>query len=145
MPCNTIPGVVGVEGQDAYIETVLIAGWNAGANSIDVQNGDCYFTWAVNDDIVGGVAGIGPVDRSPNNYAQLTHAIQIISANGTRVCQVVERGAYKGSLVPLGSGAALYIQRARGIVEYRVGGTRIYTSSTPSTGSIRAGGVLYPE
>lgn len=143
MPCNTVPAVIGVTAQPAYIETVAIDGWNAGANSIAICNGDCYFKWDVNDDIVGAVAGIGPVDRPSYNYAQLTHAFQILTLGGVRVYQVVELGAYRGELAEHFSGDDLYIRRVRGIVEYKVGGVVVYTSRTRSVGSIRAGGVLY--
>ena len=143
MPCITTPAYPAVIGRPSYVAFTPILAWDAGANTINTEDGDCYFQWSVNNDIVGGVAGFSPPNRDSWRYGDLTHAFFIVSVNGARAIQVIENGQLKGSPLPCPAGAVLYIRRVRGVVEYFINSTRVYTSTTRSTGTIRGGSVLY--
>ncbi|TXH45761.1 MAG: hypothetical protein E6Q97_30860 [Desulfurellales bacterium] len=148
MPCVTIPGQPYIPGVPSYVVNLVVLGWNGGANSIAQHGEDCYFKFSVDQALIGVVAGLGPPDRTPNNFARLTHAFQLVSANGVLVWQIVEGGAAVGSqVVQFNAGDEFFIRRVRGIVQYFINsmdqaGLK-YTSQIRSTGQIRAGAVLY--
>lgn len=141
--CTTYPATPRIYGNPEYISYSPIIGWNAGANSIKIQSGDCYCSWQVNNEVVGAVMGFSPPSRPSYRYADLTHALIVISVNGAKAVQVMESGRYKTAVAPLSNGSTLRIQRLRDDVEYLINGVVIYTSDVLSMGTIRAGAVLY--
>lgn len=148
MPCITVPGQPYIPGVPSYVEDLPVLGWNGGANSIAQHDGDCYFKFGVDATLVGVVAGLGPPNRNPSNFARLTHAFQLASVNGLLVWRIVEGGAPVGNqVVQFDADDEFYIRRVRGIVQYFINsmdqaGLK-HTSQVRSEGLLRAGAVLY--
>lgn len=141
--CVTYPAEPARPYIPAHYDELPNPGWNAGANSVATQSGDCYLSWMVNADCAGAVTGFCAPNRPSYVYYDIQHGIYTTSTNGALVAQVVERGVTKGDLVGFDAADELYIRRFKDRVEYYVAGTRIYVSSVPSRGTIRAGTSLY--
>ena len=116
---------------DGVIATDYALGWNAGARSITSLEGDGEMGFKVPTNVSGVVAGMNNADEDAS-YPGIEHAWY--SSHG--IARVMESGVvvfYHGAHDETD---VLSIHRSSGVVRYYVGPTLVYTSATPSIGTV---------
>lgn len=139
--CTTYPEqqyVPAVSGRPARVETSVLLGWNAGANSVASHDGDCVCSFDM-DHPTGAMCGFTADLEDVSLPARLTHALYF---HGGKF-QVVESGKAKTPDTNYARGDQFKIQRASGEVTYLHGSRRVYTSRVASVGAIHVGAALY--
>lgn len=114
----------------ASVDYTPILGWDAGARSVAIVDGDLYARFRLPAKAVGVVCGLSAAGGRPN-FASTTHAVY---AHGATI-DIVETGktvataAVSAATTPL-----ITITRRNGDVVYQVG-TWVYRSAVPSSGA----------
>ena len=106
-------------------------GWNSGARSIQVLDGNGFLSFTTPSGPVGAVVGFA-ADDPDGAYLGITHAFYITST----AVRVFESGVERFYVGSRQSGAAYKIARFAGVVTYFVNGVAVYTSAVPSTGTV---------
>ncbi len=112
-------------------------GWNAGARTIASLMADGLVEFEVGQ-AVGIVCGLNDVDNDAD-YLEIDHGFLIESGKAT----VIEGGIKKGGYVSYTTGATFSISRINGVVLYYIDGSLLYTSLTPSIGTVFVDCSLY--
>lgn len=139
--CVTYPAQPAVPPQPARPSVVRhyqVLAWNAGANSVVTQEGDCVCTFTMKR-VVGVVVGLTAQRENVTDYQRLTHALYFHSGR----FNVMERGTVKSDAFAYANGDEFKIQRVRNEVTYIHNGKRVYTSRLPSSGEVSVGCALY--
>ncbi|MCD5994147.1 hypothetical protein KDX38_11040 [Pseudomonas sp. CDFA 602] len=132
------PAVAPVAGRDAQTITDSQVGWNAGAQSLVVIDGDFIALATINSSAIGVLVGIQPAGSPSGDLNTPTHAVRI----SNRRPSVVERGLSKVSGNEFSGDLQVQIQRVGRTITYRVGSIA-YTSDVDSTGPVSMASVLY--
>lgn len=141
--CTTYPEQAYVAGQAAYIETVPLAGWDAGANSVDTQAGDCEVAFGMGL-VVGVIVGLTTDLEDVADYTRLTHALYFHQdAGGHPVYSVIESGQIVRAAESYALSDTWAIRRVGAAVSYFRNGLRVMVSRTPSSGELSVGSALY--
>lgn len=133
------PAVAGVQGRDAAVVTDNQLGWNAGAQSAEVFDGDFEIGFSLPGSDIGALVGLAD-PASNTSFNAVEHGVLLTSA-GTPT--IVESGVLRDST---GAAQALVVARIirRGnVVTYYVGANFSYVSSVPSRGPKVLSAVLY--
>lgn len=142
--CITTPHIDAVPATPGYVQESPNEGWNAGATSVAVRSGNCYFRFEVSDATTGVIAGFAPYPRSDSAaVANLSHAFQLLNVRGFRFAQVIESGVARGEVIELGGFGVFELQRVGPNVFYLIDGSIVYASGAPSVGALQAGAVMY--
>lgn len=141
-----IAGIPAVPAKSAVYETDYHIGWNAGARSIDVLDGDIrvVFEPAI---VAAGAVGYAVAGQDIGNPASLSHAFYFDSDPETglsRAC-VMEEGRRRSAYFSYAPGELFEITRtgAIGEVTYLFNGTPFQASATPLYGPQQVGTALY--
>lgn len=124
------PGTPGVPATPASTVIGYNLGWNSGAKSIGSFGADGYISFKA-DNPIGAVVGLAVSDPDAG-YRNITHGFYL--AHG--VARIYELGVevhYAGTFTP---GAVFRIDRAGGVVTYKIDGVLAYTSGLPSRGTV---------
>lgn len=142
--CVVIPPVAAIARVPAQELRSLDLGWNSSANSIDTVIGNAEMTLNDMGLCVGVVIGF-TTNRVSLMPQRIEHGFYFhTNSRGRRVVDVYERGQTKGvQLLDYELEDVFKITRAEGSVSYFFNGTRIYTSTQPSTGELSLGEALY--
>lgn len=126
------PGTPPTPGVPATPASTIVGynlGWNSGAKSIGSFSVNGYISFKA-DTPIGAVVGLAVSDTDAS-YRNITHGFYL--AHG--IARIYELGVdvhYVGAYSP---GATFRIDRAGGVVTYKINGTAVYTSSMPSRGT----------
>ncbi len=112
-------------------------GWDADARTVESFSNDGAFTFRVENPI-GVACGLNNANNSAN-YFELDYAFFI----DPQYYQIIESGEIKTSKYPVVSGAVYKIERLDEVIRYFVDEILIYTSSTPSAGTVFGDCSLY--
>lgn len=132
------PFVPAVPSQPAKVETRVHTGWNAGANSVEAQAGDCACIFDMAK-VVGAVCGFTSELEEVTSIDRFTHALYF---HGGKV-QVLERGVARTLDAAYQTGDTFEIRRVGGKVTYLHKRKPMYASRLVSTGPVHVGGALY--
>ncbi|MEE4087547.1 hypothetical protein [Pseudomonas viridiflava] len=132
------PAIAGVPGRDAQTITDSQIGWNGGAQSVSVMEGDFILQATIRADSVGVMVGIQPAGIQSGSINSLTHAIRIAG----RKPSTLESGEIKFSGTDLSGDVLVQILRSGRQISYRVGSIA-YTSPVESTGPVVMASVIY--
>lgn len=139
------PGAPAVSGSPEERRTNFHIGWNAGAESVQIRDGDCYVQFYVDLGAAGAV-GLMPVDRAwqVGDALRIERALYFDrdNAGGLRVC-AMESGRRVSPYRPCSSEDRLRIAREKGVVRYEVNGEIIFASDVPSGGPLKVVSALY--
>ncbi len=131
-------------GLGSIVPNVTTSSWNKGA-SFGTAPANTNFKLSFQPKYMtgyttGGVAMIGLDATDPDlNYNSIDYSIYM--NNGTLM--VMENGSYRGSFGTYTNSDTLEIQRKGSTIEYYKNGTKFYTSSTASSGSMVFDSSLY--
>lgn len=117
-------------------------GWNAGARSITAEPGDCTSTFKPSPKCIGVIIGFNTNDTGPS-IAEIQHGFYFRKNGSNQVYTVFESGASKTAAATYTDTDEFHITRMGGVVKYWVNSTVVYTSSTPSIGSVFLDASLY--
>jgi hypothetical protein len=118
----------------AYIERQPVLGWNSGANSIDMRDGDFRVKFDMPLGTVGIMLGLKSSRQKQTLPTLIEHGWYFQSVASTSVVQIVESGKTKTEVEPRNESDQFEIRRVNGTVYYVKNDTIIYTSQVHSDG-----------
>lgn len=141
--CTTYPEQAYVAGQAAYAETAPLAGWDAGANSVDSQTGNCEVAFGMGL-VVGVIVGLTTDLEDVADYTRLTHALYFHQDTGGHpVYSVIESGQIVRAAESYALSDTWAIRRVGATVSYFRNSLRVMVSQAPSSGELSVGSALY--
>jgi hypothetical protein len=118
------------------IERRAVLGWNAGANSIDVLDGDLHVVFDMPLGVVGTIMGLKGNRKQPTIPSLIEHGWYFQKVGGVDLVRPIERGVAIGSQITGRTSATLFeIRRVNGKVTYLMNGAVVRTSAAPSHGA----------
>ncbi|MGS0735573.1 hypothetical protein ACVBEG_03205 [Pseudomonas sp. GG8] len=133
------PAISDVQGRDATVVTDNQPGWNAGAHSSKVVDGDFEISFSLPRSDIGALVGLA-VPGSTNSFNGVEHGVLLTSAGSLTI---VESGAPRDSSVASEAVVPIRIVRRNNVVTSYVGSDFSYISSIPSYGPKVLSAVLY--
>ena len=131
-----------VQGSAARIEQRIGLGWDAGANSLQSQPGDCEAVWEMAM-VVGAYIGLTASLEEVTSTDRFTHAFYFHQSAGRMLYKIKDGGVAVSNDTEYATGTEFKIRRVAGVVTYWVGGALIHTSSIASIGEVHVGTALY--
>ncbi len=141
--CIVCPSTAGSPGSPSYTQTLPNAGWNAGANSIAMLDGDLTVTYAFTAAPVDTFVGYSYTRRTVGVPNALAFAIRVYTLGTSTYLQVYEKGVAVGAPSPYTLGNTIEIRRVAARVTYFNNSKPIYTSPTVSFGPMVVSSCLY--
>lgn len=132
------PAVAGVPGRDAANVTDSQIGWNGGAQSLAVLDGDFVMHCVVSSIAQGVLVGVQPAGLPSGDFSAITHGILISGAKPS----AVESGASRITGSQFSGDISVRIQRIGKVVTYEAG-SLAYTSTAESSGPMVMSAVMY--
>ncbi|MBW8776850.1 MAG: hypothetical protein JF596_18115 [Stenotrophomonas sp.] len=119
-------------------------GWNAGANSFQVIDGDLHTVFQV-DIAAAGAVGLAPARADVSRIDNMEHAIYFDTdpSDGTRRFALMESGRLVSPYSPYLVEDEFEIRRAAGAVRFIHNGAELQRSLSLSYGPLRVGAALY--
>lgn len=122
--------------------SIPVFGWNAGANSLQILDGDVFCRFQVPAHQVGTRIGLKQT-RYPQALPNvLTHGFYF-QRSLVDLFQVMEGGSVRTTLAERAADDVFEIRRVRGQVTYWRNGALVYTSDVMSYGPVLVGACLY--
>lgn len=137
--CPELPAVVGQAA--SYVEQPIL-GWNAGANSIDMLDGNVHAVFDV-PAVTGVVIGLKGSRQQVTIPDLVAHGLYFSSAGTFHAVQVIEGGETKTGAAERALDDVFEIRRLNGVVTYWRNGALLYTSSKVSTGPVLINACMY--
>lgn len=141
--CMVTPACPGQPYIPATVTQQPVLGWNAGANSVAVLDGDLHAVFAMPAGTVGAVVGLKAGRARPTVPDLVTHGLFFQSLAGVDMVQVVESGAPQGAAAMRNATDTFELRRVAGVVTYWQNGTLLRTSMRPSAGVVLVNACLY--
>ncbi len=141
--CIVCPEVLASPGAPAKTVTSNNPGWNAGANSITVLDGDLHVVDALAAAPVDMYFGLKYSRAGVGAPFMLAYAFRIYSLAHTTVYEIWEGPQMRAAAASYTLGATLEIRRVGGIVSYWAAGAQVYQSAVPSSGPLLVSACLY--
>lgn len=132
------PAVVGVAGRDATTITDGQIGWNAGAQSLAVMDGDFVMQCTVSSIVQGVLIGLQPGGQPSASFNTLEYAVLVAGAKPS----AVEKGVIKAAGSLFSGDIQVRIQRVDGVITCQAG-SLAYTSPVKSAGPMAMSAVMY--
>lgn len=137
-------GIPGVPGVPARYQRNLHVGWNAGADSIEVYDGDVFVRFHPAVRVAGAVGFAMAGTRAPARQDLLTHAFYFDVDGASAAGYVVMEGGRKMTArVACADSDVFEIRREGGVVQYLVNDAEVYVSAAPSGGVLMVSTSLY--
>jgi hypothetical protein len=141
--CTDCPAIEAVVGVPAHYDNETRFGWDAGANSVIMLDGDLHVVFHVAAGILGMVVGFKALRFMPTQPALVAYGLYFTMVNGSNKVLVQEMGVTLTSAVSYGDGDQFEIRRSGGVVTYWHGATKLYTSNVRSDGALLVNACLY--
>lgn len=120
-----------------------VIGWNAGANSIDLLDGDVHTVFDIPTPCAGIVLGFKQSRAFQTRPELIQHGFWFTPIGGRLFGYVTEMGARKTPAVARNHTDTFEIRRRGGVVSYFVNDVLLYTSLARSTGPVLVNACLY--
>jgi hypothetical protein len=117
-------------------------GWNAGADSTDVLDGDLHTVFTMGA-VTSAVNGLKSTRVGPTIPALIDYAFEFFTFQGQPLFCVAEKGKVVTATFDYAAGDQFEIRRAGEFVEYLYNDKRIYTSTKHSVGPLSVDGCMY--
>lgn len=117
--------VVGATAQGATLQKTGAAGWNAGASSTAMLEGDGFAEFTAVETDTARALGLS-VGDSAADLADIDFAVVLTAAGGL---EVWESGVSRGAFGNYAAGDRLRVELSQGAIKYRRNGVVFYTSS----------------
>lgn len=119
----------------AHVERRAVLGWNAGANSIDVVDGDLHVTTDMPLGLIGTIIGLKGERAKQTIPSLIEHGWYFQKVGSADLVQPIERGVPVSSLITGRTATTLFeIRRVNGRITYWKDGAQVYASTRPSSG-----------
>lgn len=141
--CLVCPEIPAQPAQPAQVITDPLLGWNAGANSITVLDGDLRVADTLDALPTGIVIGLKASRAGPTAPELITHGLYLYAAAGKCFVEVRESGLRVGTPQALAIGDTFEIRREAGRVSYWLAGVHWMHSARRSTGPVLVNACLY--
>lgn len=141
--CYVCPEIPAEPAHAAQVVNSPNLGWNAGANTIQVRDGNLRAAWSIDAPPVGVMVGLKHGRDFPNAPELIEHGLYLYTLNGQVFVEVRERGVSRGVPAAYTLGSLLEIRREAGRVTYWRAGEQLYASSVRSTGPVLVNACLY--
>ncbi|GAA0721253.1 hypothetical protein [Dokdonella soli] len=119
------------------------AGWNAGANSIAMLDGDLYTQFGLPTECAGIVIGFKAFRAWATVPTLVAFGLYLSNAGGHQYVNVIENGVNMTAPVLCASSDVFTIGRYGGVVGYKRNSTLLYQSSVTSAGPLIVNACLY--
>lgn len=123
-------------------EVSPIVGWDAGANSVQVIEGDCELAWTM-EMVVGAYVGLTEDREAVPAPERIAHGFMFHQRAGVPYFRVVEYGEARSNDMPYSPGDEFVVRRARDVVSYLHDGDVIHSSIAHFDGPASAACSLY--
>ena len=128
----------------ARIEQRAVLGWNAGANSIDVVDGDLHVVTDMPMGVIGTIIGLKGTRAKPTIPSLIEHGWYFQKVGSADLVQPIERGVPVNGVITSRTENTLFeIRRVNGRVTYWKDGVLVYASTVPSSGAKLVNCCLY--
>ena len=142
--CLVCPEQQGSPYVPARIEHQVVFGWNAGANSITMLDGDMRAVLDMPLGVLGVIIGLKGGRKQQTVPALVEHGWYFQRKGGLDLVQPIERGVVIGAPITGRSAVTTFeIRRAGEKVTYHMGGALMHTSETASVGTKVVNACLY--
>lgn len=141
--CVLVLAVEEVTAVPARIEVTPVFGWEAGANSVDMLDGDVRVASDM-DMVIGAIWGFTQ-DREGNPAKErITHGFYFSQSNNQPRYQVMESGRALTQPAAYAALSDLFeVRRIGSAVTYLVNNVRVFSSRAPLVGELSVGSALY--
>lgn len=141
--CLVCPEIPPSVGHAARVVSEPNLGWNSGANSVVMRDGDVRLAFTIDAIPAGTYVGLKGSRSGVTAPELITHAFYIYGIAGAAFVEVRERGARQGAASAYTLGDLLEIRREGGRVSYWLAGVKLRDSQLPSYGPVLVNACLY--
>lgn len=141
--CTVCPPIVAIPYTPARTDTSANFGWNSGANSQAVLDGDLHVVDSVNVAPMDMYIGLKNQRAYVGMPATLNYALRFYSAGASVLYEVWEGPVMRKSAAPYVLAQPFEIRRASNIVSYFINSVLVYTSAARSAGQLIVSLCLY--
>ena len=138
--CSAVPSTPAVPA--TYTDSPVV-GWNAGANSILVLDGDLYTTFGLPTRVTGIVLGFKSVRTFQSEPTLVQFGLYLSNIGGNQYVNVSEYGVQLTAPLLCAATDSFTIRRIAGVITYLRNSTILYTSLVPSAGPLLVNACLY--
>lgn len=131
------PAVAGAAPEPSTTMRNYRLGWNAGARSLDFIVGDGSATFTLVS-AVGVAVGLN-AENTGTQYGEIEHGFLLSSG----LVRIIESGAVVASVGTYAMSDVFAIKRMDGLVTYWRNGSLVYTSASPSSGTVFLDAAMY--
>lgn len=133
--------VQGVQGRDALVNTDPQSGWNAGAHSVALVDGDFLVKFTLPANVAGALVGLANPSTGVGSYGAIEHGVRVMQQDSQP--WVVERGNEQLQPFATDDLYEITISRVDGVITYQNGDSDSYRSASRSEGPKVLSAVLY--
>lgn len=141
--CVVCPALAGSPGRPASTITSPGYGWNAGANSVALLDGDVFVTDTLDAAPVDLFVGLKASRANVGAPATLAYGLRFFSLGGAVRVELWEAGRKVRDAVVFTLGNTWEIRRVNGVVTYYLAGSAVRESPTPSREPVLVSACLY--
>lgn len=140
--CTYVPPRAYQPAVQRKVEQVPVIGWDAGANSIISQAGDCELRWTMGM-VVGVYVGFNIDVDDVADILRYSHSFVFLQRSGRPIFRIVEEGEARSFESEYSLSDEFAIRRVGGRVSYWKNGQKLQDSALESSGEVSAGSSLY--
>lgn len=141
--CVVCPEMAASPGRPASTTSSPGYGWNSGANSQGMLDGDVFVMDTIDTAPVDLFVGLKPTRANTGAPATLAYALRFFSVGSSVMFEVWEAGHKVRGAAGYTLGTTWEIRRVNGVVTYYVAGAAVYESRTPSRVPVLVSACLY--
>ena len=139
--CLDCPDIAG----NSYVPAIhsVVKGWNSGANSVDMLDGDIHTIFQIGASPGGIILGFKGNRNAQTDITQIEHGLYFTSVNGFSYVTVIESGSIVSGTSSFDALSTFEIRRYNNFVTYFINGSVLHRSSALSYGSKIVNACLY--
>ena len=134
--CLVCPEQTAQESVPSRVERRAVLGWNAGANSIAMVDGDLRVVTDMPLGVIGAIVGLKGGRKQPTLPSLIEHGWYFQKVGSADLVQPIERGVPVGSPIAGRTATTLFeVRRVNDRVNYLMDGVTVHASALPSAGA----------
>lgn len=142
--CTTYPAIDEIPAVPAWVETIAVNEWDAGANSIKELDGDVHTVFSFDTPVVGVAVGFVNHRENVHDYSRLMFGVLMSqSASGTPQFRVMEYGRFRTGFIEYALGEPIELRRVQNEFSAWYNGERLLRGSQAYDGPLIVGSSLY--
>jgi hypothetical protein len=142
--CTTYPEIDEIPAVPAWVETIVVNEWDAGANSVQELDGDVRTVFSFDAPVVGVAVGFVDHREDVHDYSRLMFGVLMSqSAAGTPQFRVMEYGRFRTGFIEYTLGEPIELRRVQNEFSAWYDGERLLRGSQAYDGTLIVGSSLY--